>query len=183
MLRSRTFSILSAVALCAATVGCQGNSPTTQKESQPSKAANKAHDHDHGDHDHPSEGPHHGVLVELGNEEYHAELVHDDASGLVTVYLLDSHAEKAVTTAAAEVVINLKHGDKPEQFKLSAQPEDGNPAGQSSRFSLSSKDLIEHLHDVGAAARLNVMIAEMPYSGVIPAEGHDHAGHDHEHAK
>ena len=29
-------------------------------------------------HAHPSEGPHGGSLIELGNEEYHAELVHDE---------------------------------------------------------------------------------------------------------
>ncbi len=34
--------------------------------------------HDHGEegHAHPSEGPHGGDLIELGNEEYHAELIH-----------------------------------------------------------------------------------------------------------
>ena len=45
-------------------------------------------------HAHPSEGPHHGTLVELGNEEFHAEVVHDDKS--VTVYVLDAGATKAV---------------------------------------------------------------------------------------
>ena len=34
------------------------------------------HDHSEGDHEHPSEGPHGGDLIELGNEEYHAELIH-----------------------------------------------------------------------------------------------------------
>ncbi|MCE2751496.1 MAG: hypothetical protein LW720_06355 [Pirellula sp.] len=36
-------------------------------------------------HAHPSEGPHHGSLVELGKEEFHAELVHDSKS--VTIYI------------------------------------------------------------------------------------------------
>ncbi|MDA1165948.1 MAG: hypothetical protein O3B13_22860 [Planctomycetota bacterium] len=32
----------------------------------------------HAAHAHPSEGPHGGDLIELGNEEYHAELVHPE---------------------------------------------------------------------------------------------------------
>ena len=135
----------------------------------------------HAEHAHATEGPHHGPLIELGNEEYHAEVVHDDASGAVTIYLLDSHAEKSVTTTATEAVINLKHDGTPEQFKLTAQPEEGNPAGQTSRFTLTDKELAEHIHEAAAGAKLNITIGDTPYSGAIPAE--DHAKHDHEHAK
>lgn len=164
-----SFSITACLVVC----GCDA-APATKAPS----AAADSHDHDH-DHAHPTEGPHHGVLVELGNEEYHAELVHDDATGLVTCYILDAHAEKAVAVAAPEVVINLKHGDAPEQFKLAAQPVDGEPAGQSSCFVLSSKELSGHLHDSDASARLNLTIGETPYSGAIPVNSHE--GHDHAH--
>lgn len=172
----------SALGLCAA--GCSPAAPTapsaggTVTTPPPGTVAPAHDDHDHG---HASEGPHHGALVELGNEEYHAEVVHDDATGAVTVYLLDSTAKKPVTTTATEVVINLKHGDSPEQFKLAAQPEEGNPAGQTSRFTLTDKELVEHLDDAASAAKLNITIGDTPYSGAIPAG--DHAGHDHGHAK
>ena len=46
-----------------------------------------AHEHDHG-HAHPSEGPHHGALIELGKEDYHAEIVHDEKTDTVTIYIL-----------------------------------------------------------------------------------------------
>lgn len=172
---SRRFSIPVGISMALCLVGCNNSAPPA--------APNAAAAHEAHDHAHPTEGPHHGVLVELGNEEYHAEIVHDDATGAVTVYLLDSHAEKSVTTAATEAVINLKHGDTPEQFKLAAQPEDGNPTGQTSRFTLTDKELVEHLHEAAAAAKINVTIGETPFSGTIPAE--DHAAHDHahEHAK
>ena len=177
----------SALGLCAA--GCSPAAPPAPAlretvTTPPPGTVAPAHDdhgHDHDDHGHASEGPHHGALVELGNEEYHAEVVHDDATGSVTVYLLDSSAKKSATTLATEAVINLKHGDTPEQFKLAAQPEEGNPAGQTSRFTLTDKELVEHLHEAAAGAKLNITIGDTPYSGAIPAE--DHAAHGHEHAQ
>jgi pyoverdine/dityrosine biosynthesis protein Dit1 len=72
-------------------------------------------------HEHPSEGPHHGSLIELGKEEFHAELVHDDKS--VTIYVLDSAAKNFVPADASEVVINVLHDGKPEQLKLAAAPQ------------------------------------------------------------
>ena len=51
------------------------------------------HDHDHDGHDHHDHdhahmhGPNGGPVLELGDEEYHAEWLHDDESGKVTVVL------------------------------------------------------------------------------------------------
>jgi len=188
MLRTQSFGLVlaSALGLCAA--GCQPTTPSaatsgTEDSPPPATVALGTDDHGHGhdEHGHPTEGPHHGPLIELGNEEYHAEVVHDDATGAVTLYLLDSHAEKSVTTTATEAVINLKHGDTPEQFKLAAQPEEGNPTGQTSRFTLTDKELVEHLHEAAAGAKLNITIGDVPYSGAIPAD--NHAAHEHDHAK
>lgn len=180
MLRSRLIPVSLSIGLCF--VGCNKTETAPVPASgAPVSVAPPSTVDAHGEHAHATEGPHHGPLIELGNEEYHAEVVHDDATGAVTIYLLDSHAEKSVTTTATEAVINLKHGDTPEQFKLAAQPEEGNPAGQTSRFTLTDKELVEHLHEAAAGAKINVTIADTPYSGAIPAE--DHAEHGHEHAK
>lgn len=188
MLRSTLIPLSLSIGLCF--VGCNktdtapaATSGGTVTATPPAtvEPGHEGHDHAPGEHGHPTEGPHHGPLVELGNEEYHVEVVHDDATGAVTLYLLDAHAEKVVTTTATEAVINLKHGDTPEQFKLAAQPEESNPAGQTSRFTLTDKELVEHLHEAAAGAKLNITIGDTPYSGSIPAE--DHAKHDHEHAK
>ena len=189
MTRTASLSLVfaSALGLCAA--GCSPAAPPASAPggtvtTPPPGTVAPAHDdhgHDHADHGHASEGTHHGALVELGNEEYHAEVVHDDATGSVTVYLLDSSAKKSVTSTATEAVINLKHGDHPEQFQLAAQPEVGNPACQTSRFTLTDKELVEHLDDAASAAKLNITIGDTPYSGTIPAG--DHAEHGHEHAK
>ncbi len=127
-------------------------------------------------HAHPTEGPHHGTLIELGNEKYHAELVHDKQS--VTVYILDGTATKPIPVEATEVTINLVHNGKPAQFKLSASSDLDDPPGKSSRFVLQDANLVEELeHD--QSAKLSVLILGKAYRGDIQ---HDHAGHDHGHA-
>lgn len=133
---------------------------------------------EHAEHAHPTKGPHGADLIELGNEEYHAELVHDDAAGTVTIYILDAHAETAVPIDAAELTINLKHEGQVEQFKLAASPEATDPQGKSSRFTSSDAELGEDLEHEGAEPRLVVTINDKQYRGKIE---HDHADGEHKH--
>jgi hypothetical protein len=123
-------------------------------------------------HEHPSEGPHHGSLIELGKEEFHAELVHDERS--VTIYVLDSTGKNAVPIDAGEVLINLLHDGKPEQFKLPAMPEESDPSGKSSRFVSNDPELVSHLDAEAASPKLSISINGKSYRGAIT--------HDHEHA-
>ena len=126
-------------------------------------------------------GPHGGSVVELGTETYHAELVHDEASGSVIVYLLDSTIKNPVASDAEEVVINMKHGDAPEQFQLAAQPQVGDPPGKTSRYASTSADLGEELHEEHDSVMLVLTIDGKQYRGAI-AHDHDHdGGHDHGH--
>lgn len=125
-------------------------------------------------HNHPTEGPHGQPLIELGNEDYHAELVHDDKAGTVTIYILDSGATKEVAIDAAEVTINLKHGDHAEQFPLAAEPDE---SGKASKFVSTDSHLAAHLDEEGAGGELVVTIDGTQYRGAL-AHDHDHA-HDH----
>lgn len=132
---------------------------------------------DDDEHEHAEKGPHGGPLIELGDEEYHAELMLDEKAGVVTIYLLDGKAEKSVAIEAKDVLINLKHGKKPEQFRLKAGPIKGDPEGKSSRFSLKNAELIEDLHHEETSAQLRVNISGKAYSGKIDLkhdEDHDH---------
>lgn len=134
----------------------------------------------HEEHAHPSEGPHHGDLVELGNEEFHAEVVHGEA-GSVTVYILDSSAKTAVPIEATELAINVSHDGNAEQFKLAGEREATDPEGKSSRFSIKDEELAKDLDDHDATAKLVVMIDGKSFSGQIE---HKHEGehkHDDEH--
>ena len=125
---------------------------------------------------HPTEGPHHGSLIELGNEEYHAELVHDEKTGEITIYILDGSAKELVPIDATEIVINAKHDGKPEQFPLTAQPSETDPDGKSSRFVSTDEELAHHLDESDADARLVLKIAGRSYNGKIE---HDHRTHNH----
>ena len=89
-------------------------------------------------HAHPAEGPHHGTLIELGREDYHAELVHDDKADTVTIYILDAAATEAVPIAAAPLLLNVRAGGTAQQFPLAAKPQSTDPAGSSSASAGSS---------------------------------------------
>lgn len=118
-------------------------------------------------HDHPDHGPHNGTLIELGGEDYHAELVQDKQAALVTVYLLDRSAEMLMPIEATEVTLNLIHGGQPKQFKLTASPEETDPTGQSSRFTLTDPQLLEALDHEKSEARLVVLIKGLQYTGKV----------------
>ncbi len=133
----------------------------------------------HEEHAHPSEGPHHGDLVELGNEDYHAEVVHGEV-GSVTVYILDSTAKAEVPIDAIELMINVLHDGKAEQFKLVAERQETDPEGKSSRFSLKDEELAGDLDATDATAKLVVTIDGKSYSGKI--EHHHEGEHKHDDA-
>jgi len=130
------------------------------------------HGHDHG-RAHAETGPHQGQLIELGDEEYHAELLHDDATHRITIYLLDGKAEKCVPLAEAELTLNLVVAGKPTQFRLPAAPQADDPTGRSSRFEAVDPKLCEALDDKQTKGRLNVTIAGKPFAGEIAPHEHD----------
>jgi hypothetical protein len=151
-------------------VGCKDSGTTI--ETSPPPATLDAHD----DHGHPTEGPHHGGLIELGNEEYHAELVHDEDAGSVTIYVLNAAATEQIPIDTSEVTINVKHDGQAEQFKLAALPDAGDPDGKSSRFVSTDAELGERLEEEESEPKLVVSINGKPFRGSIShahEEGHE----------
>jgi hypothetical protein len=124
-------------------------------------------------HAHPTAGPHHGTLIELGREDYHAELVHDEKADTITIYILDAAATKAVPIAAAPLTLNVRAGGTVQQFPLTAKPQSTDPEGTSSAFTTADKRVGEALHTKGATGHLNVEIAGKRYVGRVG--GHTHA--------
>lgn len=162
--------------------GCSGKTPSGKSDSNSrmdstSSAAVNSHD----SHDHATKGPHSGTLIELGNEKYHAELLHDKES--VIIYILDGSATKANPIDTTEVVINLVHDGKPSQFQLTASPDSEDPVGKSSRFILKNARFIEELEHAESGAKLNVLIDGKSYRGDIHHnhKDHNHDGLDHAH--
>jgi len=187
--------LLFSILLVAATYvagGC-GKPATAPEAAGVSDSAEAGHvhtegeEHEHGGsegHDHAAAGPHGGTLIELGAEEYHAELVHDDAAGTIVVYLLDGTAKSSVAIDSKELLVNVKHDGKGEQFKLAASPDASDPAGKSSRFLSSDAELIGDLDSEHAEAELVAEFSGKQFRGAIEHH-HDHedgahAGHKHE---
>jgi hypothetical protein len=170
--------LLGAMALVIVAVGCseeEGSNATATSGAGSSGSADTSHDE--GGHEHPSEGPHHGSLIEFGDHEYHGEFVHDDES--ITIYILDGEAAEQVPIEAESITLNVtpEEGD-PVQHELTADPDEGDPEGQSSRFVLTDAAVVEMLDAEGTTARVSVTILDTPYSGDI---SHDHGDHGHSH--
>ncbi len=127
----------------------------------------------HSDDAHPEEGPHHGHLIELGKEEYHAELAHDDKTKTVTVYLLDKEAKRGVAITDKEIVLNLLVDGKPLQAKLAANPQEGDPEGEASRFSITDETVLAACDAPKTTGRLRVTIAGKEYNGVVEIKAHE----------
>ena len=164
MLRSCIVSFVAGVYLFSTSVfGQQAVSGT----SAPSKV-----------HDHAAHGPHHGDLLEIGKEEYHAEVVVDEAKKQLVVYLLDKEVKAYVAIDAQFVAVNLLLNGKPVQIKLKAAPQPVDQKGFSSCFGAVSPELIDALHNPKSQPRLALNIRNKSYSVKI-AHDHDHAGHDH----
>lgn len=177
MIRSLSCLILAA-AVALAFSGCGGDSHPAASDHSKKGNDHKAGDgNEHAGEAHAEEGPHHGHLIELGEEEYHAELTHDEVAKTVTVYLLDGAAKSAVAIADAEITLNLVVGGKPTQFKLLAKPQEGDPEGQASCFSLADEALLEALEAPKTSGRLNITIKGKDFVGTV--EHHDHDEHKH----
>ena len=140
-----------------------------------SKPAEQAAESGHEEHEHPSAGPHGGELIELGNEEYHAEIVHENEA---VVYLLDGAAKSAVAIDAPEMVLNLSHDGKAEQFKLSPSRDAQDPQGKASRFTANDPELVADLKEGHAEVQLVVTINGTQFRGKLE---HEHEGEGEEH--
>ena len=197
-MRVHFFSFAIAIVV-AATFGLSGCGDASKAPESKSTDAHAGHDHDaHADHDHDdaAEGPHGGHLVILGDHEYHAELVHDEKTQTVTVYLLDAAAKQPVVVRLPEITLQLLRDGKFAKYVLKAAPGAGDAEGTASKFESVDAALAEALDDDHVQGRLQVTIDGKSYSGTIehhghddedghdePAhddEGHEHEGHDHE---
>jgi len=181
---SRTF--LPALALLAVTglLGC-GSSTTepTAAKSEHSHADGHNHAHNHSD-----VGPHGGQLIELGQEDYHGELVHVEGEQRVTIYILDSQAKQVVPVSQPELLLNIVTAGSPRQFKLTAATEPSKTGEKVSCFQVEDQELCDALHMADARGRLAVRVDGKQYVGDVVHHDHDahspvgHTHGDHTHA-
>lgn len=171
MTRRWGWMVLSVVA--ALTVGCDSGSSEFKPAADLPQTAHDDHDHHGHAHGGSSEGPHHGSLIELGEEEFHGEIVVDGKSHTLKLYLLGPDAKADATTAATEATLTLEGGPT-----LTLKPAEGQAEGMVSLFSVTDEKAV---HEIAEAefihGELSIQIGEKKYTAHVDA--HFHAEHDH----
>lgn len=156
---------------CALLLGC-GTGPADTGGSR-SGSADTAQDHA-TEHDHSAQGPHGGHMIVLGEEEYHAELTHDEATHTVAIHLLDSTGKEPVSSEQGSITLQVFKDGEFADYPLQAAGDDG-------AFSTIDEQLCDLLlHAEEIKGRLRATIAGTEYVGTIEYAAHDHADDDHE---
>ena len=73
-------------------------------------------------HKHEHKPPHGGTPVELGEEEYHVELVRDAAAGKMQAFIFDGELENFVRIPAGSFTVGAKVAGKEEPLVFQAVP-------------------------------------------------------------
>lgn len=128
------------------------------------------------EHDHPEVGPHKGAIAEWGDHDYILEFIPDHDTKEATVYVLNGQAKDLKPIPSKTLTLSLKQSP-PVTFTLEAKPQEGDPAGQSSRFVGKHDALAEKKEFAGT---ISGEVAGKKYSGNFKEEADDH-GHDHKH--
>ena len=154
--------------------GCKA--PQTVPAASPTSVAES-----HGGHHHTA--PHGGALVVLGEEVAHIEFVVEPDSGVLTAYVLDGEAEKAVRIPSGTIEIELKPNGK---LSLEAVADEltGETKNDTSTFRAES-DLLKG-KDSFEAAIVSVKVKGQTFEDVAfrypdGNELHEHQGHGHDH--
>ena len=151
-------------------IGCSGSSSEYKKTTELKKAP-AVHDHSHSE-----KGPHGGSLVELGEEEYHAEVVLDHDSHTLRVFVLGKDAKTATATSAKEITLTPEGKDA---LTLKAAPQKGDAEGKASVFELIDGDVVHAFLDAKAIhAKLRITIADKKFLGEVDYHL-DGIHHDH----
>jgi hypothetical protein len=170
---TRNLAVVSLAMVAALLIGCRKE--TTSAPGKSGTTGSAAHDHDH---DHEA-GPHGGHMLELsdgGQGAAHAEWLHDDKAGLVTVFLLEEDGTTAWPDAPAEISIVIRTGkDGDKTYKLTAV-ETLNDAPVQAAYTLSDPALVTALQVIVDQKEpvLQAMRGDKQYTGTIEAHHHDH---------
>lgn len=102
----------SIISICAVLVA-GFNSGCSRAEKASAPAPEMVHQHEH-------HAPHGGTPVELGEEEYHVELVLDASAGKLQAFILDGELENFVRIPEASFEIAAKLSGKEEVLTMKA---------------------------------------------------------------
>ncbi|MDB6121697.1 MAG: hypothetical protein JWQ71_690 [Pedosphaera sp.] len=127
---------------------------------------------------HEHKAPHKGTPVELGEEEYHLELLLEPATGVLRAYVLDGEMENFVRLKEEkfELVVNDATGGVQLTFKGVPNSATGERLGDTSLFEAQSDWLKVHTNFEGKL--MEIVIKGKRYSQVAFSfpKGNDHDG-------
>jgi hypothetical protein len=126
-----------AVLLLCSFAGCSKHSEHKDYSKAPGGEAHAGHNHSHA---HVHTAPHGGTLVELGNHAFNVELLRDPATGKLTAWILDAHAENFVRIASPAIEVVAMPGGKftPLSLAAVANPATGETVGSTSQFEVQA---------------------------------------------
>lgn len=179
MMISPRLALGLALSLCVA--GCNDAAPTARtfddKTDNVNNTAPPEHAHVHG--------PNGGHIVELGEEEFHAEVAMDTSRKL-TVYLLDEAVKAAKPVDNGTLQITTKVDGNDVVLDLVAAPLDTEKDGKCSRFELAADKVPGAIMDIeGLTGDLSLKFGDKTLKTSLTEEhDHDHAhegeaGHEH----
>jgi hypothetical protein len=139
--------------------GCNNQQSNTPTEGD--KAVKKVgdDDHDHGP------GPHNGTIIGFG--KWHGEFTVNHKTKEATVYTLKADAETAAPLQIEKPLLSLKNPQF--QVELKAQPQEGDPAGRSSRYVAKHENFGREQEFEGT---LSGVVNSKPYAGDFKEEEH-----------
>jgi len=124
--------------------------------------------------------PHGGTLVEIGDHAYNVELLRDRATGTLTAWILDAHAENFVRVKATTLALVAMPGGRytPLQLRAVANPATGETVGDTSQFEIQV-DWLKTAPDFAGIFTVEIRgttFRDVEYFLVAPAAGAaDHA--------
>ncbi|MEZ6056680.1 MAG: hypothetical protein R3C01_08245 [Planctomycetaceae bacterium] len=151
-----------------------------QQEARPFSAGDNVDPHDH---DHGGLGPHLGHIIELGEEEYHAEVTLDITTRELAVWVLGPDSKTLAPLTNATVALQLTVDGKEQELTLTAAPQEGESEGAASKYEWKGEPLADSIKDAEMlVGSISVAFAEKSYTGKITHDhGHGHDDHGHAH--
>ena len=128
---------LSCAFLVAVALGCGGSHDHDHDHDH---AHDHDHDHDHAhgdhDHDHAHQPKYGGTPVELGEHQYHVEVLRDAEQGKLKIWVLDGHLENFIRLKIDSFEMKATVGEKTEILTFLATPNSatGETVGDTSYF-------------------------------------------------
>ena len=166
--------------LLTAALGCNPSTSSPEVNDGPAdSSATDDHGHEHAggnSHDHSVEGhahgagPHGGSVADWGGGKYHVEFTVDHANQQATVYILGSDETTPVPIDAEAIELSIT--DPAMQVTLNAEPQEGDPDGEASRY-VGTHEGLGVVQEY--AGTITGVVDGTPYSGDFTEEAHDHS--------